>query len=179
MCFGYLLTEFPPKQSAGFFARPQDQKDQLAWTTPQANRGYAAPGREKVSLREEADQVATLNEVPDLKETFEIGKEGVEGLPNNWPENVDDAGLEFTRTMKQFFITCQGLQMEVMRSIALGMGLEKSFFDEYTNGGDNNLRLLHYPGQPKSIFKERKSVVRAGRHTDYGKNNWLDLDRRI
>ncbi|EPS37380.1 hypothetical protein H072_8951 [Dactylellina haptotyla CBS 200.50] len=156
-------------KSAGFFARPNEEKDQLAWTTPQANRGYAAPGREKTSLVEEADKVdALIAEAPDLKETFEIGREGVDGLPNNWPDKMDAKGEEFTKTMKEFFITCKELYMQVMRSIALGMEIDESYFDQYTDGGDNNLRLLHYPPQHRSVFKQGKNVVRTGRHTDYG-----------
>ncbi|KAF3908458.1 hypothetical protein ABW21_db0203042 [Orbilia brochopaga] len=158
------------QHSAKFFARPADQKDQLAWTTPQANRGYAAPGREKTSRIEDADKVDSLiAESPDLKETFEIGREGVPGLPNNWPEKFDDAGLQFTDAMKQFFLTCRDLHMKVMRSIALGMGLDEAYFDTYTDGGDNNLRLLHYPAQHRSVFAQGKNVVRTGRHTDYGR----------
>lgn len=163
--------------SAKFFSRPEDQKNQLAWTTPQANRGYAAPGREKTSLASDADKVESMiKESPDLKETFEIGREGVEGLPNNWPEQMDADGAEFTKVMKEFFLTCKDLHMKVMRSIALGMGIEESFFDQYTDGGDNNLRLLHYPKQHKSVFKAGENVVRTGRHTDYGSITLLFQD---
>ncbi|KAF3930489.1 hypothetical protein ABW19_dt0200464 [Dactylella cylindrospora] len=163
--------------SAKFFARPTDEKEQLAWTTPQANRGYAAPGREKTSLLEDADKVEQMiKDNPDLKETFEIGREGVEGLPNNWPDKIDEEGAEFTRLMKEFFNTCKDLHMKVMRSIALGMGIDENYFDQYTDGGDNNLRLLHYPGQPKRVFKDKKNVVRAGRHTDYGSITLLFQD---
>ncbi|KAK6350086.1 hypothetical protein TWF696_006333 [Orbilia brochopaga] len=163
--------------SAKFFARPAAQKDQLAWTTPQANRGYAAPGREKTSRIEDADKVDTLiAESPDLKETFEIGREGVPGLPNNWPDKFDADGAQFTATMREFFLTCRDLHMKVMRSIALGMGLDEAFFDSYTDGGDNNLRLLHYPAQHKSVFEKGKNAVRTGRHTDYGSITLLFQD---
>jgi len=153
-------------ESASFFARPKSEKEQLAWTSAQSNRGYVAQGREKTSSLTDAKAIAALAaNNPDLKETFEIGKEGVEGFPNNFPDRFDDQGVEFTKTMKEFFLTCKDLHVKVMRSIALGMGLEETFFDRYTDGGDNNLRLLHYPSAKKEVFVKNKGQVRAGCHT--------------
>ena len=70
--------------------------------------------------------------------------------------------------MKSFHDTCKGLHIDVMRAIGLGLGLKEGFFDEYTDKGDNTLRLLHYPSTPKEVFVKNKDTVRAGRHTDYG-----------
>jgi isopenicillin N synthase-like dioxygenase len=66
--------------------------------------------------------------------------------------------------------------VEVMRAIGMGMGLDESFFDEYTDKGDNNLRLLHYPPVPKKIFKNNPGQVRAGEHSDYGSITLLMQD---
>lgn len=46
------------EQSAGFFQRPREQKDALAWTTPEANRGYSKPGLEKTSDLTDKDEIA-------------------------------------------------------------------------------------------------------------------------
>ncbi|KAK0507825.1 hypothetical protein JMJ35_009714 [Cladonia borealis] len=75
-------------QSARFFARPQEQKDSLAWTTAAANRGYVRMGREKVSDGMTKEEVAKDREAggEDLKESFEIGREGEEGHENRWPD---------------------------------------------------------------------------------------------
>lgn len=164
--------------SATFFKRPQDQKDQLAWTTPRSNRGYVASGREKVSNSNDPEEIAKQRgSNPDLKESMEIGREGVEGLPNQWPDRFEDnEGIEFTKTMKQFFLTCIDLHMNVMRAIAVGMGLDEYFFDGFTDGGDNNLRLLHYPAVRKSVFKDNPGQVRAGEHSDYGSITLLFQD---
>jgi isopenicillin N synthase-like dioxygenase len=157
------------RHSAKFFDRPQEQKDSLGWTTPRSNRGYVARGREKLSRSEDKSNISALrNVVPDLKETMEIGREGIEGLPNRWPDHLDDEGREFKRVMQDFFQTCHGVQLKVMRAIALGLGLPDHFFDEFTNYGDNNLRLLHYPAVPKSVFRQNPDQVRAGEHSDYG-----------
>jgi isopenicillin N synthase-like dioxygenase len=77
-----------------------------------------------------------------------------------------------------FHDACKELHIEVMRAIAVGMGLEEGYFDGYTNGGDNTLRLLHYPPAPKAVFAKNKLQVRAGEHTDYGSITLLFQDQR-
>lgn len=109
---------------------------------------------------------------------MEIGREGVDGLPNQWPDGLDEEGREFKRVMQEFFRTCQGLHMKVMQAIALGLGLPEHFFDEFTDGGDNNLRLLHYPAVPKAVFRQNTGQVRAGEHSDYGSITLLFQDSR-
>lgn len=164
--------------SARFFGRPQDQKDSLCWTTPQANRGYVKTGKEKLSRPDQEDDVETLRAIPDIKETMEIGREGVDGQPNRWPDQFDDEGKDFKETMLSFFATCKTLHTEVMRAIAIGLNLPEHFFDTYVDAGDNNLRLLHYPAVAKEVFQKNPSQVRAGEHSDYGSITLLFQDRR-
>lgn len=166
------------KTSATFFTRAEEEKQSLGWTTPEANRGYSAPGREKTSTLTDKDAVEALRaQVPDLKESFEIGREGVPDHPNMWPSG-DDAALAFKETMLAFFAQCKHLHIEVMRAIAVGLGIDEAYFDRFTDGGDNTLRLLHYPAVPKSIFAKNKLQVRAGEHTDYGSITLLFQDNR-
>ena len=48
----------------------------LAWETPESNRGYVAPGREKVSRLLSQEEIEKIRaSAPDLKESMEIGKE--------------------------------------------------------------------------------------------------------
>ncbi|KAG4415874.1 hypothetical protein IFR04_011001 [Cadophora malorum] len=164
--------------SAEFFKRPQPEKEALGWTTPEANRGYVSHGREKVSiLTSKADVAAAKAAAPDLKESLEIGREGAEGLPNNWPSG-DEAAVHFKETMLKFHDLAKELHVNVMRAIAVGMGLDEAYFDKYTDVGDNTLRLLHYPEVEKSVFKSNKLQVRAGEHTDYGSITLLFQDMR-
>ncbi|PLB44382.1 Clavaminate synthase-like protein [Aspergillus steynii IBT 23096] len=165
--------------SARFFARPQEQKDGLCWTTPQANRGYVKTGQEKLTLPDDPDADSDkLRATPDLKETMEIGREGVDGLPNRWPDHLDDEGKKFKEAMLSFCGLCKTLHTEVMRAIALGMNLPEHFFDSYVDQGDNTLRLLHYPSVSKDVFKANPLQVRAGEHSDYGSITLLFQDRR-
>lgn len=62
--------------SKKFFALPAEEKLRLAWETPESNRGYVAPGREKVSRLLDQDEIEKIRASnPDLKESLEIGKE--------------------------------------------------------------------------------------------------------
>lgn len=172
-----LATIFASSQS--FFARPQHQKDSLAWTTPRSNRGYVATGREKASHSHDRDVVARERAGnPDLKESFEIGREGVAGCPNRWPDGLDAEGARFRVLMQGFFLECKRMHRLIMMAIALGMGLEEDFFDEFVGVGDNNLRLLHYPAVAKAVFRRNRGQVRAGAHTDYGSVTLLWQDMR-
>lgn len=169
--------------SAKFFARPKEQKDKLAWYSAAANRGYTAQGREKVTDLTDASDIAALREVvPDLKESMEIGREGEEGAPNMWPpvDGGDEEAKVFREVMTGFFETCKELHVQVMRAIALGMGIEESWFDGFTDVGDNTLRLLHYPGVEKKVFRraDGQLQVRAGEHSDYGSITLLFQDSR-
>lgn len=165
--------------SARFFARPQAEKDSLGWTTPQSNRGYVARGREKLTRPDDKSDVQALRSAnPDLKETMEIGRDGVEGLPNRWPDHIDDEGKDFKQVMQSFFQTCKELHTQVMRAVSIGMNLPESFFDEFVDAGDNNLRLLHYPPIPRSVFNSNPDQVRAGEHSDYGSLTLLFQDAR-
>lgn len=158
--------------SAKFFERSQEEKEKLGWYSAKANRGYTSPGREKVTDLDNPDEVAELRKsVPDLKESMEIGRDDEPEFPNMWPSEEGDHGAkEFKTVMNAFFDTCKGLHMQVMRAVALGLGIDESWFDGYTDAGDNTLRLLHYPGVSKKVFKREDGLqqVRAGEHSDYG-----------
>lgn len=136
-------------------------------------------GREKVSKGMTREEVAKDREKAgeDLKESFEIGREGEEGYPNHWPDKLDEDGVAFTSTMQDFFLRCKQMHARVMSGIALGMGLDGDFFDEYVSNGDNNLRLLHYPAVAPGGFEGGKRM-RAGAHSDYGSITLLFQDQR-
>lgn len=160
--------------SAAFFARPQAEKDALCWTTPRANRGYSQPGREKTTDATDAREIARLRELEgaDLKESMEIGREGEPGQPNQWPADRPGANAgeaeNFKTQMIQFHSLVKELHVQIMRAIAVGLGIEEDWFDGYTRKGDNTLRLLHYPPVAAEVFRNNERAVRAGAHTDYG-----------
>lgn len=163
--------------SLRFFNRPQSQKDELGWTTPQSNRGYVAVGREKLANVDEVVSDTLRASIPDMKETFEIGREGVKDQPNQWPDRLDQDGKDFKETMQSFFEAGKTLHKQIMQAIAFGMCLPERFFDEFVDAGDNNLRLLHYPPVKKEVFHHNPDQVRAGEHSDYGSITLLFQDQ--
>lgn len=128
-------------------------------------------GREKVTdITDEGDARELRESNPDLKETMDLGRESEAGFPNPWPDRydtgTDDSGAEFRREVLRFWELCNGLNQRVMRCLAVGMGYEERFFDEFTSGGDNTLRLLHYPQVGMEVFKGKGEQMRAGAHCD-------------
>ncbi|KXT13415.1 hypothetical protein AC579_9919 [Pseudocercospora musae] len=184
--FIYLKNHGIPKEkiqgafaeSAKFFKRPEQQKLALGWTTPKANRGYSQPGREKTTDATDPAEIERIRaaEGADLKESMEIGREGVPGCPNNWPDAFDEEGKVFKQKMLEFHDLGKNLHREIMRAIAVGLGIDESWFDNFTDGGDNTLRLLHYPEVKSAVFQKNKNTVRAGAHTDYGSITCLFQD---
>ena len=60
--------------------------------------------------------------------------------------------------------TCHNLHVELMRSIALGLNLKESFFDDKIDQQCHNLRLLSYPPiQRKKL--DGDGQARAGAHS--------------
>ncbi|KAK4505376.1 hypothetical protein PRZ48_003339 [Zasmidium cellare] len=165
-------------ESAKFFKRPESQKLDMGWTTPEANRGYSQPGREKTTDATDPNEIEKIREKEgvDLKESFEIGREGEKDLPNQWPDKFDEEGKVFKDKMLQFHDRVKQLHMQIMRAIAVGLGIEESWFDGYTSRGDNTLRLLHYPEVKSEVFQKNANTVRAGAHTDYGSITCLFQD---
>lgn len=111
-----------------------------------------------------------------MKESFEIGRDDEAGRPNHWPTEPSLAA--FRPTMTAFIAQCNALQREVMRAIAVGMGLGAGFFDGYISTGDNTMRLLHYPAVSAEVFAVNLGQVRAGEHSDYGSVTLLFQDGR-
>ncbi|GAA5931246.1 hypothetical protein JCM1841_000873 [Sporobolomyces salmonicolor] len=152
-----------------FFDLPFDVKDRLEWECAESNRGYVRQGRERVTQATSAEEIAKLREqAPDYKETFEIGKDYKEGdydssFENRWPEKEYP---EFRPFANAFFEKCHLLHVEIMRALALAMGLGEHFFDEKVNQKAHNLRLLNYP--PIEREKIASGGNRAGSHSDYG-----------
>ncbi|KAJ8515346.1 hypothetical protein ONZ45_g7234 [Pleurotus djamor] len=153
-------------KSADFFKLPKSTKSQLAWEDPRSNRGYVAIGRERVTQSADANEIAALRaKAPDFKETMEIGRDWDSVWKNQWPQEAD--APQFKRTMLDFYQTCHDLHVLVMRSIALGLELDESYFDSKVNEQCHNLRLLSYPPVRRSVL-EQDGQARAGAHSDYG-----------
>ncbi|KAI8804071.1 hypothetical protein BJ742DRAFT_682418 [Cladochytrium replicatum] len=161
-------------KSAEFFKLPIDIKDRLAWKDPRANRGYVSEGRERVTQATSAEEIAALREKnPDYKESMEIGNEFDPIHKNEWPEESEVP--EFRATMLAFRKAADQLHLKVLKSIAIGLGLDAEYFEDKCNQEWHTLRLLHYPSVHVDKLKVEGSA-RAGEHSDYGSITLLFQD---
>jgi isopenicillin N synthase-like dioxygenase len=137
----------------------------LVTSDPRSNRGYVQPGRERVTQSTNAAEIAALRlKAPDSKETFEIGREENSQWKNQWPPADALPNTHFREFFIDFFGTCHLLHMEVMRSVALGLGLKEEFFEDKIGERYHNLRLLSYPPiEAKKLTGDGQA--RAGTHS--------------
>ncbi|KAI5857294.1 thymine dioxygenase [Durotheca rogersii] len=145
---------------------------------PSVHRGYSWPGLEKVSqdiIREgDGRKEAENRKIADFKESYEIGSEHSQLQPNIWlPEDILPGFREF---MTRFYWKCFGAGKELLRALALGIGIEdEDFFLSFHSGGNNQLRLLHYP--PVEVERLSSNVVaRMPAHSDWGTITMLFQD---
>ncbi|OTB09282.1 hypothetical protein M426DRAFT_316564 [Hypoxylon sp. CI-4A] len=145
---------------------------------PTVHRGYSWPGLEKVSqhIVEDGDKAkeAKIREISDVKESYEIGSEWSKTQPNVWlPEDVLPGFREFTT---KFYWKCFEAAKELLRALAVGVGLEdEEFFVRFHSGDNNQLRLLHYP--PVEAAKlSSNTVARMPAHSDWGTITMLFQD---
>jgi isopenicillin N synthase-like dioxygenase len=72
--------------------------------------------------------IAEARKCPDFKKSFELGCEDNERTPIIWFDYHILPG--FRALMLQYFETCYGTAMNLLKAIALGMGLPENFFHE-------------------------------------------------
>ncbi|KAF4623415.1 hypothetical protein D9613_002416 [Agrocybe pediades] len=147
-----------------------DQPDEVKQLAPHPesgahHRGYSSPGREKV-IR--FDSVSESNPpgqlVRDIKESFEVGREDMPGMPNIWfPEGVLPG---FKEACLDFYWRCFEIEKLILRVLAVGFGLPEDYFFQYHSKADNQLRLLHYPSIPSSMLADERAS-RIPSHTDF------------
>lgn len=167
--------------SKKLFDLPEDKKMLAPHPPgPDVHRGYSWPGLEKVSQyvhqdgADSDDEDAQLRQVQDCKESYEIGSETFADQPNQWlPEEVLPGFREF---MTSFYWSCFGTAKELLKAIAVGIGLDdEEFLLRYHSGENNQLRLLHYP--PVETEKlSSNALARMPAHTDWGSITMLFQD---
>jgi len=138
-----------------FFMLPAETKLKYEDKDLAGQRGYTSFGREK----------AKDSTVADLKEFWHFGQEVTDGDPirAEYPENIlchevpefNTYGLEAYRKLED-----AGRQM--LRAIALYLGLDEFYFDNRIHNGNSILRPIHYG----PITTEPQNAVRAGAHED-------------
>jgi len=133
-----------------FFSLPLEQKLKYEIPGLAGQRGYTSFGREH----------AKGSEAPDLKEFFQYGQNVEDGdsIKSEYPDNVKVYEIpNFNDTLYQAYKNFEKSGTAMLQAIALYLGLEEHYFDDYVHNGNSILRCIHYP----PITVEPKSAIRA------------------
>lgn len=138
-----------------FFDLPLEVKQKYEVPGIGGQRGYVPFGKESAKGRKEGD----------LKEFWHFGQyvEDNPKLKEEYPDNVEVEELpEFNKVGKEAYKMLEKTAKYVLRALALHLGLEETYFDQYIHNGNSILRPIHYP----PITEEPKEAVRAAAHGD-------------
>ncbi len=138
-----------------FFSLPLEKKREYEIPELAGQRGYTSFGKEH----------AKGSDAPDLKEFFQYGQkaEGEEYVPEEYPENVQVEEIHaFNPTFHSAYRSFEESGKKLLQAIALYLGLDEFYFDNWVRNGNSILRAIHYP----PITNEPKSAIRAEQHED-------------
>ncbi len=138
-----------------FYKLPSETKLKYEKKELAGQRGYTSFGREH----------AKGFDAPDLKEFFQYGQtvEDSSKLKDEYPDNVIVEEVpQFTPTLYNAYRDFEKSGTALLQAIALYLGLDEHYFDEYVHNGNSILRAIHYP----PITSEPKSAIRAEQHED-------------
>ncbi|KAF8890943.1 thymine dioxygenase [Infundibulicybe gibba] len=152
--------------SKRFFDQPMDVK-QLA---PHPSSGTHHRGLQPWLIRvvhhvDDPGELAKRRAIPDVKESFECGRENDDVMPNIWlPDGVLTG---FKEACLGFFWACYDLERTILSALAMAFGLPEEYFWPYHMAPDNQLRLLHYPAISADALASNQ-LTRIDGHSDFG-----------
>tara|TARA_R110000751_G_scaffold2470_3_gene13042 strand:- start:56256 stop:57203 length:948 start_codon:yes stop_codon:yes gene_type:complete len=156
---GHLLDEALVddlyKEIKNFFSLPLETKHNYEIPGIGGQRGYVSFGKESAKGKKEGD----------LKEFWHFGQyvEDDAERAKEYPENVTVNELaHFNEVGKKAYQKLEETAKYVLRALALYLGLEETYFDNYIHNGNSILRPIHYP----PITQEPDNAVRAAAHGD-------------
>ena len=142
--------------SKAFFELPGNVKETYHDAAGGRQRGYTPFGTENAKGAASAD----------LKEFWHTGRT----LPENSPYRATmketpavPEVAEFDDATRDFYEAMDAFGAQLLRAVALHLGLPETWFDDKVQFGNSILRLLHYPPQDNP---PPKGTVRAGAHED-------------
>ena len=138
-----------------FFNLPIETKQSYEIEGIGGQRGYVSFGKESAKGKKEGD----------LKEFWHFGQyvENDPKLEAEYPKNVTVKELpQFNSVGKETYKMLEKTGIYVLRALALHLGLDEFYFDNYIKNGNSILRPIHYP----PIKEEPKNAVRAAAHGD-------------
>lgn len=138
-----------------FFSLPLETKTKYEIPGIGGQRGYVSFGKESAKGRKTGD----------LKEFWHFGQYVSEDskYKKEYPDNVSVSELpNFNEVGKEAYQMLEKTGVYVLRALALFLGLDEFYFDNYIKDGNSILRPIHYP----PISEEPKDAVRAAAHGD-------------
>ncbi len=138
-----------------FFNLPNEVKESYEIKGIGGQRGYTSFGKESAKGRTQGD----------LKEFWHFGQEVVNNaqLKSEYPDNVIVNEIpNFNKVGIETYKMLEKTAIYVLRALALYIGLDEFYFDNYVINGNSILRPIHYP----PIQGEPKGAVRAAAHGD-------------
>lgn len=142
--------------SKRYFALPEATKEKYHDAAGGRQRGYTPFGVES----------AKGNPNADLKEFWHTGR----ALPDDSPykatmkDTPSVAEVDgFDAATRAFYEAMDDFGADLLKGVALHLGLEENWFGDKVNFGNSILRLLHYPPQKNP---PPAGTVRAGAHED-------------
>ncbi len=137
-----------------FFSLPLEQKKNFEIAELAGQRGYTSFGKEH----------AKGSDAPDLKEFFQYGQIPRDNFKEeDYPENVRVNQVSgFNKTFDDAYRAFEKSGKALLQAIALYLGLDEFYFDDFVHNGNSILRAIHYP----PIVHEPKSAIRAEQHED-------------
>jgi isopenicillin N synthase-like dioxygenase len=138
-----------------FFSLPGEEKRKYEIPGLAGQRGYTSFGKEH----------AKGSDAPDLKEFFQFGQvvEDNDPIKSEYPDNVQVGDVPaFNTTFTKAYRAFEKSGRALLQAIALYLGLDEHYFDQYIHNGNSILRAIHYP----PIMQEPKSAIRAEQHED-------------
>ena len=141
-----------------FFALPSETKKNYEISGLAGQRGYTGKGKEHAKGRSTGD----------LKEFFHVGQEVEDDDPikDTYPDNIFPTEIPLLKdTALEAYRTLEETGKNILRAIALYLGLEEEYFSPRVHHGNSILRAIHYYPieNPDSIPDD---AVRAAEHGD-------------
>lgn len=138
-----------------FFDLPINIKEQYEIPGIGGQRGYVSFGKESAKGKKEGD----------LKEFWHFGQyvSTYSKYADEYPKNVNVNELsKFNEIGKETYQMLEKTAKYVLRSLALHLSLEETYFDDFIKNGNSILRPIHYP----PIKIEPRGAERAAAHGD-------------
>jgi len=143
------------KEIRNFFALPLETKYSYEIPGIGGQRGYVSFGKEHAKGKKEGD----------LKEFWHFGQyvDKNSKYASEYPDNVTVKELpRFNQVGKEAYQMLEKTGIYVLRALALHLGLDEFYFDQYGKEGNSILRPIHYP----PITSEPENAIRAAAHGD-------------